>query len=95
MLTHDDEPNTPSVPPSYSFSPNHTPLLLSCIIGLRECARWVMAAELDQKWFYDVVVRLRDDTFAFGPWLLSPPSLYRGGLSSMSMGKPINLFHIY
>ena len=55
--------------------------------GLRECARWVMAAELDQKWFYDVVVRLREDTFAFGPWLLSPPGLYRGGLSSMSMGN--------
>ena len=55
--------------------------------GLRECARWVMAAELDQKWFYDVVVRLREDTFAFGPWLLSPPGLYRGALSSMSMGN--------
>lgn len=54
-----------------------------------------MAAELDQKWFYDVVVRLRDDTFAFGPWLLSPPSLYRGGLSSMSMGKPIKQSHMY
>ena len=46
-----------------------------------------MATELDQKWFYDVVVRLREDTFAFGPWLLSPPELYRGGLSSMSMGN--------
>ena len=46
-----------------------------------------MATELDQKWFYDVVVRLREDTFAFGPWLLTPPELYRGGLSSMSMGN--------
>ena len=34
-----------------------------------------MAVEQEQQWFYDLVVRLRDDSLVFGPWLLSPKVL--------------------
>ena len=36
--------------------------------GLRECAKWVQEKELELGLFYDVVVRLRDDSFAMGSW---------------------------
>lgn len=45
--------------------------------GLRESARWVQLVEQRQGWFYDLVVRLRDDTYVFGPWILTPEK-YRG-----------------
>ena len=45
--------------------------------GLRDCVKWVQATEHHQGWFYDLVVRLRDDTYVFGPWLLTPEK-YKG-----------------
>eukprot|EP01035_Chromulina_nebulosa_P020705 gene20705-26842_t len=39
--------------------------------GLRDCVKWVQQSEYEQRIFYDLVVRLRDDTFAFGKWILS------------------------
>jgi hypothetical protein len=52
--------------------------------GLRECMKWVMLTEYQQKWFYDIVVRLRDDTYALGPWVITPS--YFGALTSSSNG---------
>lgn len=36
--------------------------------GLRGCMKWVQRTEHDQKWFYDIVIRLRDDSYLLGPW---------------------------
>jgi hypothetical protein len=36
--------------------------------GLRGCMKWVQRTEHDQKWFYDIVIRLRDDSYVLGPW---------------------------
>ena len=55
--------------------------------GLRECTKWVQHTELQQKWFYTNVVRLRDDTYAFAPWLLSPTEKYLGGFVSAGFGS--------
>lgn len=53
--------------------------------GLRDCVRWVMDTEQQQGWHYDFVVRLRDDTYALGPWLID--GSYRGALTSSSSGN--------
>ena len=45
--------------------------------GLRSCVKWVQRTEYEQKYFYDVVVRLRDDSFLLGPWPIES-SKYRG-----------------
>ena len=45
--------------------------------GLRECTRWMQTTEHHQGWFYDLVVRLRDDSYVFGPWLLTSEK-YKG-----------------
>jgi len=52
------------------------------LAGLRECTKWVQAVELEQKWFYTTVVRVRDDTYAFAPWVLKPVEKYMGGFVS-------------
>jgi hypothetical protein len=31
--------------------------------GLRDCVKWMQSIEQEQGYFYDVVVRLRDDSF--------------------------------
>lgn len=53
--------------------------------GLRDCVKWVQLAELQQGFFYDLVVRLREDTFAVGPWLFSPP--YMNHLTTDNTGN--------
>lgn len=53
--------------------------------GLRECVRWMMEVEYKQEWFYDVVVRLRDDSYAMGPWLFDAQK-YVGALVSSKTG---------
>jgi len=40
-----------------------------CCTGLRDCVKWMQGAEQEQGYFYDLVVRLRDDTFAFADWI--------------------------
>ena len=57
------------------------------LAGLRECTKWVQAVEYHQKWFYTTVVRLRDDTYAFAPWLLTPPEKYKNGFVSAGFGS--------
>ena len=52
--------------------------------GLRECVRWLQLQEFKQKWFYDIVVRLRDDSYAMGPWKFN--ELYRDVLMSSKTG---------
>lgn len=54
--------------------------------GLRDCVRWVMQVEFEQKMFYDVVVRLRDDTLAFGKWKFYQER-YLGALTSARVGS--------
>ena len=58
--------------------------------GLRDCVKWVMDTEQQQGWHYDLVVRLREDTYALGPWLLD--SSYQHALTSSLSGtfKGIN-----
>ena len=53
--------------------------------GLRDCVKWVQRTEQEQKWFFDLVVRLRDDTLALGPWILD--SSYLGFLTSAKSGN--------
>lgn len=48
--------------------------------ALRDCTKWVQKLEYEQGFFYDVVVRLREDTYAFGPWIID--DRYRGKLTS-------------
>lgn len=57
---------------------------LRWMAGLRECTRWLQVQEFKQKWFYDVVVRLRDDTYAMGPWKFN--EMYRDVLMSSKTG---------
>ena len=36
--------------------------------ALRSCVKWVQQTEQQQQWFYDIVIRLRDDSYLLGPW---------------------------
>lgn len=38
--------------------------------GLRDCVKWVQYMEFKQRMFYDLVVRLRDDSYAFDKWYI-------------------------
>lgn len=40
------------------------------LAGLRDCMKWVQKLEQQQGFFYDLTVRLRDDTYALSSWLL-------------------------
>ena len=53
--------------------------------GLRDCVKWVMETEQLQGWHYDLVVRLRDDTYALGPWVLD--TTYLGAMTSSLSGN--------
>ena len=54
--------------------------------GLRECAKWVQEIELQQGIFYDIIVRLRDDSFALGPWTFNSET-YLNSLISLDLGN--------
>jgi len=56
------------------------------LAGLRDCVKWVQHEEYRLGIFYDLVVRLRDDTLAFGPWELSKER-YGGALTSANTGS--------
>ena len=45
--------------------------------GLRNCVKWVEKTEFERKWFYDVVIRLRDDSYFLGPWSIDATT-YKG-----------------
>lgn len=38
--------------------------------GLRECVKWMQAVEYDGRHFYDFVMRLREDTLVFAPFIM-------------------------
>jgi len=52
--------------------------------GLRDCVKWVQIIEESQGWFYDIVIRLRDDTYAMGPWIIDDS--YKKRLTSAKTG---------
>ena len=54
--------------------------------GLRDCVKWVQAMEQEQGFFYDLVVRLREDTLAFGEWILEGQKL-KGYVTSSFLGS--------
>jgi hypothetical protein len=54
--------------------------------AVRDCVKWVQQVEYEQRSFFDVVVRLRDDSYALKDWLLTPASRYRNGLVSVNFG---------
>ena len=54
--------------------------------GLRDCVKWMQAVEQEQGFFYDLVVRLREDTLAFGEWVLEGQKL-KGYVSSSFLGS--------
>jgi hypothetical protein len=54
--------------------------------GLRDCAKWIQSMEQEEGFFYDMVVRLRDDTFAFDDWVLDS-NKYKGSITSLSIGN--------
>lgn len=56
------------------------------LAGLRDCVKWVQDVEYEQGIFYDLVIRLRDDTLAFGKWILNPEK-YVDGLTSARTGS--------
>ena len=56
------------------------------LAGLRECMKFVQSLELKEKSFYDLVVRLRDDSYAFDEWILSYER-YGMKLTSASTGS--------
>ena len=45
--------------------------------GLRSCVKWVQQVEQQQQWFYDIIIRLRDDSYLLGPWRITAEK-YRG-----------------
>ena len=47
--------------------------------------RWVQEKENELKIFYDLVVRFRDDTYAFGPWIID--STYLNYVTSLDFGS--------
>lgn len=54
--------------------------------GLRDCVKWMQATEQEQGFFYDLVVRLRDDTLAFSEWIFEGPEM-KDSLTSLGLGS--------
>ena len=54
--------------------------------GLRDSVKWMQAAEQEQGYFYDLVVRLRDDTLAFSPWIFDGDEM-KNSLTSQNLGS--------
>jgi hypothetical protein len=51
---------------------------------MRECVKDVQAYEVVWKRFFDIVIRMRDDTYALRPWLIDP-LLYKKHLVSTNL----------
>ena len=54
--------------------------------GLRDCVRWLQQIEVNESFFYDIVIRLRDDSFAILPWLIDY-HIYKNNLVSTKIGS--------
>ena len=58
---------------------------LAWMAGLRDCVKWTQEQEQEQGYFYDVVVRLREDSLVFDTWNIVK-SLVKGTLTSGYIG---------
>lgn len=54
--------------------------------GLRSCVKWVQQIEQQQQWFYDIVIRLRDDSFVLGPWVITAQK-YQGAFVTAAVAS--------
>lgn len=63
-------------------------IVLPITTGLRDCVKWMQGAEQEQGYFYDLVVRLRDDTFAFADWIFDSTEMK----NALTRWITINLF---
>lgn len=54
--------------------------------GLRDCVKWMQQSAFEQNIFYDLVVRLRDDTYAFDRWILDY-QIHANALTSAAAGN--------
>ena len=54
--------------------------------GVRDCVKWIQEKEQENRYFYDIIVRLREDTLAFGPWIFDTNTL-KGALTSADLGS--------
>ena len=59
---------------------------LSWMGGLRDCVKWMQTSERAHGQFYDLVVRLRDDTLAYGEWIFKYGEM-KGALTSADIGS--------
>ena len=57
---------------------------MAWLTAMRACLRLVQAYEVKEDMFFDIVVRLRDDSFALQPWLIDPV-IYRHRLVSLNL----------
>ena len=71
---------------NYESAENRFQNNMRWMAGLRECAKWVQEIELQQGIFYDIIVRLRDDSFALGPWTFNSET-YLNSLISLDLGN--------
>jgi hypothetical protein len=55
------------------------------LASIRECARHVFARETADGKFYDFVIRLREDSYIFSPWILDI-SLYKNSIADIKAG---------
>ena len=58
---------------------------LAWMAGLRDCVKWTQQVEQEQGYFYDLVVKLREDTLAFDNWIFFK-DLLQGALTSAYIG---------
>ena len=56
------------------------------LAGLRDCTKWMQQVAQEQGFFYDLVVRLREDSYAFGEWILEGQKL-KGAVTSAFLGS--------
>jgi hypothetical protein len=49
-------------------------------VNIRDCFRWVQEEEVKGNKIYDNIVRLRDDAYAFGPWVMDNIEMYKSTL---------------
>ena len=59
---------------------------LRWMLGLRDCVKWIQETEQKQGFFYDLVIRLRDDTLIFDKWLFDKVN-FKNALTSAEIGS--------
>lgn len=59
---------------------------MAWLTAVRDAVRMMQAFEVQKNVFFDIVVRLRDDSFALQPWLIDP-LIYRKRLVSLDLNR--------